>query len=303
MENVKKTSSGKEFIIRTISGAVYIAIVVGFFLLRKFVDERLFQVLVFLLTAMATFEVARAVKPFSDKYNFIIAIIVGVAVIPVYCVFEYFIMPGYGFLFGINTVVLGIIAWVVASIFTNIELKTLRWGIIPIVYPSIFMLALAICSNFTTKYAFLSTLLIFVISPCTDVFAYLIGMIYSKIKKGKVKKLCPSISPKKTWAGAIGGLIGGMIGAIAIYFIATKVPSIYAYVGTKPAWIFYLLVGFGGAIFTQAGDLIESYLKRKVGIKDMGKIMPGHGGVMDRIDGLSLTSVFVMIMFFIFAVM
>ena len=298
MENVKKTSSGKELLIRTISGAVYIAIVAGFFLLRKFVDDRLFQILVFFLTAMATFEVARAVKPYSDKYNFIIAVIVGVAIIPVYCVFEYFVMPGYGFLFGINTVVLGVIAWVVASIFTNIELKTLRWGIIPIVYPTLFMLTLAICSNFTAKYAFISTLLIFVISPCTDVFAYLVGMIYSKIRKGKAKKLCPSISPKKTWAGAIGGLIGGIIGALVIYFIAKSFSSIYVYVGIKPAWIFYVLVGFGGAIFTQAGDLIESLLKRKVGIKDMGKIMPGHGGAMDRIDGLSLASVFVMIMFF-----
>ena len=299
MEEIKKTSSGKELLIRTLSGAVYVAIIVGFFILRKFVDERLFQVLVFALTALSTYEVARAVKPYTHKINIFVSTAVGILVIPVFCLFEYFIMSGYGYLFALNTVLLGIIVWVIISIFTDMELKELRWGIIPIVYPSFLMIALAICSNFSYKYGFMATLLIFVISPCTDVFAYLVGMTYSKIRKGKAKKLCPKLSPKKTWAGAIGGLIGAVAGALIIYLIAKNVSGLYIYVKLKPAWVFYVLVGLGGGIFTQAGDLIESLLKRKTGIKDMGKIMPGHGGAMDRIDGMSLNSVFVMIMFFL----
>ena len=61
--------------------------------------------------------------------------------------------------------------------------------------------------------------------------------------------------------------------------------------------LLFVIVGFAAAILTQAGDLFESYIKRKAGIKDMGKIMPGHGGIMDRIDGISFASVAVFITF------
>ena len=61
-------------------------------------------------------------------------------------------------------------------------------------------------------------------------------------------------------------------------------------------WI-YLLIGVVGSVLDEVGDLFESYLKRKVGIKDMGKIMPGHGGIMDRIDGMTFAAVFVYIIF------
>ena len=83
--------------------------------------------------------------------------------------------------------------------------------------------------------------------------------------------------------GGIGGLVGGVLGAAALYFIYGAVAGTYDNMSlVLPV---YLGIGLIGAVATEFGDLVESCIKRKVGIKDMGKIMPGHGGVLDRIDG------------------
>lgn len=92
-------------------------------------------------------------------------------------------------------------------------------------------------------------------------------------------KLAPSISPNKTWAGAIGGILGAMAiaGGLAAWYLA-------GVGGTGPGLFF----GVAGALaaLSVLGDLYESHLKRRAGVKDSGTILPGHGGVMDRLDGL-----------------
>ena len=128
-------------------------------------------------------------------------------------------------------------------------------------------------------------LLAFVISPISDTFAYFVG---SKIGG---KKLCPKLSPKKTWSGAIGGTLGGMIFSLLAGLIVWPNLSVFS-----PA-VFYLLVGLFASVINIIGDLTESYIKRKMRIKDMGKIMPGHGGVLDRIDGTMFVIVVLYIMF------
>ena len=134
---------------------------------------------------------------------------------------------------------------------------------------------------------FVAILLIFVISPLSDVLAFLVGTAL------KGPKLCPKLSPNKTWAGAIGGLVGGMIGAMLVFFVFGNK------LGGNFAWYLFLIVGFIGGLFTILGDLFESAIKRKLGIKDMGTIIPGHGGMLDRIDGISFCSVIVFIAFMI----
>lgn len=106
-----------------------------------------------------------------------------------------------------------------------------------------------------------------------DIVAYFVGRSVGG------PKLAPRISPNKTWSGAIGGVVGAMLvgGALAIAYLAS--------VDGQGAWRFIAIAG-GLAMLSVLGDLYESHLKRRAGVKDSGSILPGHGGVMDRLDGL-----------------
>ncbi len=104
----------------------------------------------------------------------------------------------------------------------------------------------------------------------TDTFAYAIGILIGK------HKMCPKISPKKSWEGAIAGLIGGSIVGVIIY------TNLFGDFNIK-----VLLVSIILSIAGQLGDLVYSKMKRENGIKDFSNIMPGHGGVLDRLDSLT----------------
>ena len=155
------------------------------------------------------------------------------------------------------------------------------------VYPALLLLTM-LTANDLGENGFIALLMAFVVSPCSDTFAYLVGSLIGG------KKLCPKLSPKKTWSGAIGGTVGGILASLAIYFIF---PSITQSINFFSPVLFFIMVGLVASIINIFGDLFESFIKRKVGIKDMGKIMPGHGGVLDRIDGTSFVIVFVYLMF------
>ena len=101
----------------------------------------------------------------------------------------------------------------------------------------------------------------------TDIGAYFAGRAIGG------PKLAPRLSPNKTWAGLIGGMIA-----------AAVVGALIAWQGDLPA--FCWITGGGLAVAAQMGDLFESWLKRRSGVKDSGKLLPGHGGVLDRLDGV-----------------
>ena len=275
--------------IRTISGAVFVAIITGFFLLRQYVDYRLFNILITFFCIVGTFEVARAIKSRVPKFCYVLAIIYGCIILPFYAIIEYF-FAGFGHSMS-NLLICAFIITVV--LFTLIKYKGQYSAIqiLPFLYPAILLLSMASINNFVGEKGFIGLLIIFIVSPISDTFAYLVGMTYNKIKKGNARRLCPRLSPKKTVAGAIGGLVGGIIASLLIYFIFKPNLNLSYQV------IFFAIVGLFASIFTMIGDLLESAIKRYVGIKDIGKIMPGHGGVMDRVDGISFASLFIFIVF------
>ncbi len=106
----------------------------------------------------------------------------------------------------------------------------------------------------------------------TDTFAYLIGVRFGK------RKLCPALSPKKTVEGAVGGMIGSIVLCTA-----------YGWLLMSDKMIHCALIGLLGSLFAQMGDLVASAFKRKMGIKDYGNLIPGHGGVLDRFDSILFT--------------
>lgn len=111
------------------------------------------------------------------------------------------------------------------------------------------------------------------------IFANDTGAFFVGRARGR-HKLAPAISPAKTWEGAAGGLICAILGAIAVAIILNLVsPYAFAY------WqIIFLGVLVG--VFAQLGDLVESLLKRNMGVKESGSLLPGHGGVLDRFDSI-----------------
>ena len=134
----------------------------------------------------------------------------------------------------------------------------------------------------------------FVVPIFVDTFAMLTGSIF------KGKKLCPKLSPKKTVSGAIGGLVWGVLSACALFFIFNAVDSFRVmFIAVNLTWWKVLIVGIISAVICQVGDLFESFLKRKANVKDSGDILPGHGGVLDRIDShianILVTFVFMLI--------
>lgn len=93
-------------------------------------------------------------------------------------------------------------------------------------------------------------------------------------------KIAPAISPSKTWAG----LMGAILGALAVLVLSAKLSQ------AMPAWWQVLGLAVLAAVVAQAGDFFESWMKRRAGVKDSGRLIPGHGGLFDRVDGLIAVS-------------
>lgn len=112
----------------------------------------------------------------------------------------------------------------------------------------------------------------------TDIAAYFVG------RRLGGPKLWPAVSPGKTWSGAIGGALAGMLGGVAVA----------AFAGVPLLWPVALLA-LAASILAQAGDLFESAVKRRAGVKDSGRLIPGHGGLMDRLDGFAAAAAFAVV--------
>ncbi len=128
------------------------------------------------------------------------------------------------------------------------------------------------------------TLLLFTVTWFADIFAFAVGSLL------KGPKLWPRYSPNKTWSGFFGGLVAASLGAIGIVALSQALPALR---DLHLAWPVAAVIGLLGGLATMAGDLWESMLKRRFGVKDSGDLIPGHGGMLDRVDGLMFAAIVV----------
>ncbi len=183
--------------------------------------------------------------------------------------------------------------------------KTIN-SLIGFAYPAFFFLFFVFLNHFnvlplrkldglTSNFSVFILLTALLIPIFTDTFAMLTGSLIGG------KKLCPKISPNKTIAGAVGGVVWCVLFSTCFYLICGCIESFEPLMKILPIWL-YLIIVFIGSIVAQLGDIFESFIKRRAGVKDSGKFLPGQGGCMDRIDSHTLVAPYILIAFLIFAI-
>ena len=146
------------------------------------------------------------------------------------------------------------------------------WGAAGVAYAGIVLIAPMVLRS-DPEFGLPAVLFLFAVVWSTDILGYFVGRTIGG------PRLAPHISPKKTWSGACGGALGALAAGIAVVYIAG---------GT--ALLPVACVAFVLSIASQAGDLFESAVKRRFGVKDASHVIPGHGGLMDRLDGFIAAS-------------
>ena len=301
-----------------------IAIVLAFF--SRFLTLYVFDFVVGLLAVMATVEVARVLER-SKKYNSIDFVGLYPALLYVGLIFamyyelawEYYLVLFIGLFFFFFFV-----SYLSTIIFKGKTTKEMEKYAVTVkrnryalgkalnssflfVYPTLLFGSL-ILLNHLQHLSFVTTvlpnnveilgtfflLLAVVVTVVTDSMAMLTGMLL------KGPKLAPIISPKKTISGAIGGLVGGTASAYVLYLIFNVYDVFANAFGVFDGVWVVLLIGFVSSVACQAGDIFASFLKRRARVKDYGTIFPGHGGVMDRFDGLVFSGTTVLILMLLF---
>ena len=150
---------------------------------------------------------------------------------------------------------------------TNGNREARLWSSGGVVYAALVFLPAALLRE-DVKFGFLAIIWLYAVVWLTDIGGYFCGRFIGG------PKLAPIISPKKTWSGAIGGTFFGVLGGVMVAALASANVAFMS-----------IVIALIVSVFAQAGDIFESFVKRKFGKKDASGILPGHGGVMDRIDG------------------
>lgn len=160
--------------------------------------------------------------------------------------------------------------------------------------------------NHLPRNSMVAILVLFMCTIFTDSGAFIIG---STMKKWLPAKLAPQLSPNKTVVGAVGGVVGGILGSLSALGIMYLCGGVNEHIiwgfndvwltftGNFPYVVSFILIGIFTSVLAQVGDLLESAIKRECGVKDMGNLLPGHGGILDRFDSMLYCSVIVLFCF------
>lgn len=273
---------------RSITALFIAAVYVGTVLLSIYVHAIFFDIFVLMVALAGGLEICRAI---DKKFTPVVDIFVVLYTIFGYLAFffiEKYADTGLGIagFFGV-LVVLSAVCYLYCGCSKTKTSRNATSTVLCMIYPATILSYMLSLNYFAPSFRVSAILLVFIVSCLTDTLAYLVGSTL------KGPKLCPKISPKKTVSGAIGGLVGGIGGAMIVYALAYN-GVLHASLftgGTIATVVHFIMLGLLGSVFDQVGDLVASHIKRKCGIKDYGSFMPGHGGVLDRVDGMMFVGV------------
>lgn len=268
----------KNLIQRLVSGFIYGLIIilcttplgVEFFgrFLGNLQQQHLYYILISFLMIVGAWECINIMKFNSKSWE-------KYAVLPMVLMVFYLFSKRYfegGFQFSFNFSEILALLLILVAVITLFWFKEELYSdlgklIFTVIYTALpFSFALGLPTFVTGGQFTLEVFMLFVLIWSSDSFAYFSGRLFGK------HKMAPTISPKKTWEGFAGGVI---LTLILGFFIEKYNPNL------RGNW---MVVGFLVSVFAPLGDLVESQLKRIFGVKDSGKIIPGHGGILDRLD-------------------
>ena len=248
-------------LVERIKGALFIIpFAVAFFL-----GNTIFSLLCIVLGAIAYFELFNAFKNKQKK-----ASIVAATIFVIFLTLMVFIDIAMSYLVGILC-----FFFAVSIVFERLSVDDVSTSVLSLVYSFVPFCMLAELHGKNIDIA----ILVFIVSFSSDIFAYFSGKLFGK------HKLIPKISPNKTVEGSIGAIIGTLIVTIVCcFFLDVELYKL-------------ILIGFFGSVIAQIGDLFASAIKRYCGIKDFSKLIPGHGGILDRFDSVMFVSLLICLFF------
>lgn len=284
----------KEVLNRIIVGLLLAVAIFGTILAGHFYDKWVVSVTLCLLIGLATWEMRRALgDAVPRQLNILLLLFAAGFGVP------YFLLGFTGVVFFILII---FIIGCALCMFNGLPLAALQNFALLLIYPSLLLSTMFYLNRGmgvdvpNNDISTVGLMLVVSVSAFTDVFAYFIGITFGK------HKLIPMVSPKKSVEGAVGGIFGGLIGSAVVFLIfevfewitpglpLNQTLKIVAYAG----------VGLFGSVATQIGDLVASFIKRNCKIKDYGRLLGPHGGIMDRFDGIMMNSALVALLFTFF---
>ena len=321
---------------RVITGVIYVIVMIGLLVMKLLVPDSAeglnygalgIDVLFWLISIIGSYEFTRAVGikgkdnggrelptgGMSNSQRWV-AIFTCALIVPAFVlgkVVELAVKNGLADMNGtINTAVYGIPAlmimlsvgsvgaMVVAALsvfdFENSDLKSTAYAELCILYCGLLSSVGVNINHMMTNSEPAILLLIFVV-PAVDTFAFFFGKLFGKLLP---LKLAPHTSPNKTVIGAVGGIVGGLFAGVLTWLICEFTGILeFVYNGPLHKVLVLMLITVPTSIFAQVGDLFESAIKRNCGVKDMGKMLPGHGGILDRFDSMLVATVPIVVLF------
>lgn len=251
---------------RTISGIIYVALI----MISLFAGKFTFAIVMLLFGVLALYEFYRIAAGTGTDFMVISGIVTGaLMILSVFFVSSSILSPAW-----LSVGLLLIVLLLAAGLFASRDGRPVRiaivvMGVLYIALPLSLLIRMTFPASLGHSYTPWIVMGIFILIWINDIMAYLVGITLGR------HRLFERVSPKKSWEGAIGGTVFTIASAIWMDNLT--------HVLTQKQWIF--LAGIV-SVFGVLGDLFESMFKRSADLKDSGRIIPGHGGILDRIDSM-----------------
>jgi len=285
---------------RLLTGAVILLVTIGFICLRQF-SLYFFDAFALVIMYGALFEVTRIQKQLNKDVTIWLLFVVPVLECAIFIFAQGYLI----FLLQLALALLIILVSLSKEIMGYSKKRNIAGGkplenipdlfgetknnLMIFAYPILPLSFMFAINHIGFELGYLGIIMIFVVAMMTDTFAYLVGSKFGK------KKLIPEVSPKKSVEGFFGGFLGAILGIVILFLIIFYTNWLGIYASTEKGIIVcaFIIIAIIGSYANQLGDLIASAYKRKAGVKDFSNIFPGHGGFMDRVDGLMFVSIVV----------